>query len=199
MNWVFIAPTFSLRVHEGPTLTEGHNSYLMVLSTHSLWGLITANFPWPFKFRGNNGASIQPISSSVVFLLNPSQMIPVWLCLCFSLGTGLIYCDSHTVDIPFINSTNTNRCPVCSRDCSTYWKFDGKQIRDLCPLEYSFEWWLDWYLLSTHYVAGTVQSALCALTYMVFPPTLWGRDYEGMFTWGRLAIKEMLQMLEVLP
>ena len=77
MNWVFIAPIFSLRVHEGPILTEGHSSCQMVLSTHSLWGLITANFPRPFKFRGNNGAYIQPTSSSIMFLLNPSQMIPV--------------------------------------------------------------------------------------------------------------------------
>lgn len=79
-------PIFSLRVHEGPTLTEGHNSCQMVLSTHSLWGLISANFPWPFTFRGNNGAYTQPASSSIVFLLNPSQMIPVWLCLLFPFG-----------------------------------------------------------------------------------------------------------------
>lgn len=84
VNWVFIAPIFSLRVHEGQLLTEGHSSYQWVLSTHSLRSDNYLTFHDPSNL-GVIMVLTQPTSSSIVFLLNPSQMISVWLCLLFPI------------------------------------------------------------------------------------------------------------------
>lgn len=83
---------------------------------------------------------------------------------------------------------------MCSRDCSIYWRFDGKQNKDSCPPRV-FILVVTWLiLLSTCYVVGTVQSALYALTHITWSlqlpceaETMSICPYEGDWSWRRCS------------